>query len=315
VLRLTSETAGIVARGPHGNGSCDLELTSENLKKSVLPPVEEGKTVIITGYYGINEMGRPLTLGRGGSDYSASVVAYAIDAEVLEIWTDVDGLMTADPRVVDEAVSISDMNYTEAAELAYFGAKVLHARTMEPARQKGITIRIKNTFNPQGKGTSIHRLKKSEEGLLRSVALKLDLSVIKIYSSEIVYDPNLVCKIITSVSGNGVSSYAISTSLSTLAIVIPSSAVGEALASLNALEDSQIERIKVKDNVCLVCAVGDNMIEIPGVAARVFEAVEAAGANVEMISEGASDVALNFVVPSNTASAVVRKLHNMFIGE
>jgi aspartate kinase len=314
-VRLTSESAGIMAKGTPGNGSCDLESTSDALKKTVLPLVEEGKTVVLTGYYGIDELGRPLTLGRGGSDYSAAVVAYALDADILEIWTDVDGFMTADPRLVDDAMTIKDMNYTEAAELAYFGAKVLHARTMEPARQKGIMIKVKNTFNPKGNGTSIHRLRVGGSGLLRSVALKPNLSVIKIYSSEIVYDPHLVCKILTSISGNGVSTYAISTSLSTMAVAIHSSAVGEALASLNAIEESQIERIKVKDNVCLVCAVGDNMIDIPGVAARIFDAVEHAGANVEMISEGASDVALNFVVPSYAAPSVVRKLHNMFIGE
>jgi len=314
-IRLTSETAGIMAKGAPGNGSCDLESTSEALKNTVLPLVEEGKTVILTGFYGIDELGRPLTLGRGGSDYSAAVVAFALDASILEIWTDVDGFMTADPRLVEDAMTILDMNYTEAAELAYFGAKVLHARTMEPARQKGIMIKVRNTFNPRGKGTSIHRLRASKGGLLRSVALKPNLSVIKIYSSEIVYDPHLVCKILTSISGNGVSTYAVSTSLSTMAVAIHSSAVGEALASLNAIEESQIERIKVKDNVCLICAVGDNMIDIPGVAARIFDAVEHAGANVEMISEGASDVALNFVVPSYAAPSVIRKLHNMFIGE
>jgi aspartate kinase len=315
VVRLTSETAGIMAKGTPGNGSCDLETTGESLKRTVLPLLEEGKTVVLTGYYGIDELGRPLTLGRGGSDYSAAVVAYALDASMLEIWTDVDGFMTADPRLVEGAKTIMEMDYTEAAELAYFGAKVLHARTMEPARQKGITIKVRNTFNPQGKGTSIYKLKTPGGGLLRSVALKPNLSVIKIYSSEIVYDPHLVCKIITSISGSGVSTYAMSTSLSTLAVAIHSSAVGDALASLNALEDTQIERIKVMDNVCLVCAVGDNMIDTPGVAARIFDAVEHAGANVEMISEGASDVALNFVVPSYAAPSVMRKLHNMFIGE
>lgn len=314
-VRLTSEAAGIVAKGPPGMGACDLEATSPNLKRSILPLIEEGKTVVLTGFYGIDDQGRPLTLGRGGSDYSAAVVAHGLDADCLEIWTDVDGFMTADPRLVEAAETIEEMNYTEAAELAYFGAKVLHARTMEPARQKNIEIKVRNTFNPRGKGTTIHRLRGPGKGLLRSVALKPNLSIVKIYSSEIVYDPQLVCKIINSISGSGVNTYAISTSLSTLAVVIHSSAVGDALASLNSLEESQIERIKVKDNVCLVCAVGDNMINIPGVAARIFDAVEHAGANLEMISEGASDVALNFVVPSYAAPSVMRKLHSMFIGD
>jgi aspartate kinase len=314
-IRLTSETVGIIAKGPAGSGTCDLEETSKNLKETLMPLVEMGKTVVLTGFYGIDEQGRPLTLGRGGSDYSAAVVAYGIDADRLEIWTDVDGFMTADPRLVDNAKTVEEMNYTEAAELAYFGAKVLHARTMEPARQKGIEIRVKNTFNPQGKSTTIHRLRGAGGGLLRSVAVQPNLSIIKIYSSEIVYDPQLVCNIINAISANGVSTYAISTSLSTLAVAIHSSAVEEALANLNALGEGQIERIKVVDNVVLVCAVGDNMIDIPGVAARIFDAVEHAGGNLEMISEGASDVALNFVVPGYAAPSVVRKLHSMFIGD
>jgi aspartate kinase len=314
-VRVTSETAGILAKGPPGMGTANLEATSDNLKRTLLPLLEEGKIPVVTGYYGIDEMGRPLTLGRGGSDYSAAVVAYGLEAGQLEIWTDVDGFMTADPRLVPEAKMIEEMNYREAAELAYFGAKVLHARTMEPARLRNIEIRVRNTFRPEGKGTLVHRLSAPSKYLLRSVAVQPDLSIIKVYSSEIVYDPGLVCKIINSISGRGVNSYAISTSLSTLAMAIHSSAVNDALASLTALKDAQIERVKVKENVCLICAVGDNMIDTPGVAARIFDAVELAGGNVEMISEGASDVALNFVVPSHAVPEVVRKLHSTFIGE
>ncbi|MFP4170391.1 MAG: aspartate kinase [Methanomassiliicoccales archaeon] len=314
-VRLTSETAGVIATGYPGNASADLEATSENLKRSVLPLVQEGKLIVLTGYYGCDEEGRPLTLGRGGSDYSAGVVAYCLDADRLEIWTDVDGFMTADPRIVPGAKSIEDMNYREAAELAYFGAKVLHARTMEPVRLKSIPVWVRNTFNPHGEGTHIHELSSAGKYLLRSVAVKPNLSIIKVYSSEITYDPGLVSKIITSIGGRGVNSYAISTSLSTLAVAIHSSAVPDAVANLNAISGYQIERIKVKDNVCLICAVGDNLIDTPGVAARVFDAVEHAGANLEMISEGASDVALNFLVPSYAAPSVVRALHDLFIGD
>lgn len=314
-VRLTSETAGIVAMGHHGMGIADLESTSKNLKENLLPLLEEGKTPVITGYYGVNNEGKPVTFGRGGSDYSAAVISYGIDADVLEIWTDVDGFMTADPRLVPDARPIDEMNYREAAELAYFGAKVLHARTMEPARLKNIEVKVKNTFNPGSKGTVIHNLSTPGKHLLRSVAVQSDLSIIKVYSSEIVYDPELVCEIITAITGKKLNSYAISTSLSTLAVAIPSSGVKDALSRLNKLQNGQIEKVKVKDNVSLICAVGDNLIDTPGVAARIFDAVEHAGGNVEMISEGASDVALNFVVSSFAAPSVVRKLHSMFIGE
>jgi len=312
---LTAEDAGIVARGTPGFGTADLEETAVNLRKRMVPLLREGRTPVITGYYGCDAAGRPHTFGRGGSDYSASVIAYGLDADVLEIWTDVDGFMTSDPRIVRDARTISEMDYGEAAELAYFGAKVLHPRTMEPVRKKGIRVVVKNTFNPGGSGTTIGNLRKAGRSLLRSVAVRTDLSIVKIYSSEIVYDPGLVCKIITAISGNGVTTYAISTSLSTLAIVIPAEAAKEAVASLEALSESKIEEVKVRDDVSLICAVGDNMLETSGVAASVFNAVDAAGANLELISEGASDVALNFVVPSQTAPNVVKKLHDMFIGD
>jgi len=140
-LAMTSEEAGIVAIGTQGNGTADLEATTRNFKRSVRPQMDAGKTVVLTGFYGADSEGRPLTFGRGGSDYSGSVVGYALDADVVEIWTDVNGFMTADPRVVPSARTIREMDYGEAAELAFFGAKVLHPRTIEPARKKKILSR------------------------------------------------------------------------------------------------------------------------------------------------------------------------------
>ncbi len=312
-IAVSSEEAGIVAMGLPGNGSADLEATHENLQMRMVPLLEQGKLPIITGYYGCDLNGRPLTFGRGGSDYSASVVAYGLDADYCEIWTDVNGFMTADPRAVPEAATIKEMDYGEAAELAYFGAKVLHPRTIEPVRRKGICLLVKNTFDPEGSGTRIRKLKDASGEVLRSVAMKSDLSIIKVYSSEIVYQPELVSRLLSAVS-DGVSTYAVSTSLSTLAVVIPTPSVKGMSDKIAALGNDQIEKISVKDNVSLICAVGDNMINIPGVAAKVFVAVEEAGANIELISEGASDVALNFVVPSNKALDVVRKIHRTFIG-
>ena len=185
--------------GSPGNGSADLDSTSVNLKARVLPLLGRGRTPILTGYYGIDATGRPLTFGRGGSDYSGSVVANGLDADVVEIWTDVDGFMTADPRVVPDAITLEEMDYNEAAELAYFGAKVLHPRTIEPARKKGVQVLVKNTFNPDGKGTKIHKIRSPAKNMLRSVAVKRDLSIVKVYSCEIVYQPGLISKILDSI--------------------------------------------------------------------------------------------------------------------
>jgi aspartate kinase len=313
-IALTSEEAGIVASGPPGSGTADLDATARNFRTAVTPLIESGKTPIITGYYGMDSMGRPLTFGRGGSDYSGAVVAYALNASVLEIWTDVDGFMSADPRIIPEAKTISEMDYGEAAELAYFGATVLHPRTIEPARKKKIPVLVKNTFNPDAPGTRIIERKGAGTSMLKSVAVKSDLSIVKFYSSEIAYSPGLVTEILGTVNEDGVTMYAISTSLSTLALAVPSSSVKDICERIRKVQGGQIEKVRLKDNVSLICAVGDDMINTKGVSAKVFKVAEEMDANIEMISEGASDVALNFVVPSDKAVGVARKLHERFIG-
>ena len=314
-VAVTSEDAGIHAWGVPGLGSADLALTCRDLPYAIKQLLDSGKIPIITGFYGKTVEGKPLTFGRGGSDYSAAVVANAIDADFLEIWTDVNGFMTSDPRIVPDAKTIEEMNYGEAAELAYFGAKVLHPRTIEPVRRKHIPLKVKNTFNPDDAGTIIHHLREPKGDLLRSVAMKSDLSIITVNSAEIAYRPRMVARIIDKIADASVIVYAISTSLSTIAFLIHNLDVKETLRHLNTLEGEEVERIDVKSNVCLICAVGDNLLSRCGASAEIFGAVRDAGANVELISEGASDVSLNFVVPMDRATIVIRALHEKFIGD
>ena len=314
-VAMTSEDAGIVAVGQPMSGSADLLKTATGMTMRVRPLLSMGVIPIITGYYGINPEGRPLTFGRGGSDYSAAVIANAIDADMLEIWTDVDGFMSADPRIIPDAVKIDEMNFGEAAELAYFGAKVLHPRTIEPVRLKHIPLKVKNSFRPEEPGTLIHHLRKSKNELLRSVAAKTDLSIITISSAEIAYRPAMVARIIEKIAEINVIIYSISTSLSTVAFLVHNNDVKNTLRQLNGLSGGDIERIDVKNNVALICAVGDNLLDKCGVSGDIFSAVKEAEANVEMISEGASDVSLNFVVPMNKVVEVVKLLHDKYIGE
>lgn len=313
-VALTSEDAGIVAVGQPMSGSADLLNTATGMTMKVKPLLAMGITPIITGFYGINSQKKPLTFGRGGSDYSAAVVANAMDADMLEIWTDVDGFMSADPRIIPNAIKIDEMNFGEAAELAYFGAKVLHPRTIEPVRLKHIPLKVKNSFKPEEPGTLIHHLRKSKNELLRSVAAKTDLSIITISSAEIAYRPAMVARIIEKIADINVIIYSISTSLSTVAFLVHNNDVKMTLRQLNGLSGGDIERIDVKNNVALICAVGDNLLDKCGVSGDIFSAVKEAEANVEMISEGASDVSLNFVVPMSKVVDVVKILHDKYIG-
>jgi aspartate kinase len=312
-VALTSEQAGIGAAGKPLNGCADLMRTETGMSINVKPLIDAGVIPIITGFYGISPSGDVVTFGRGGSDYSAAVVANAIDADLLEIWTDVDGFMSADPRIIKDAVKIDEMNFGEAAELAYFGAKVLHPRTIEPVRMKHIPLKVRNSFNPQEPGTLIHHLRKPKNDLLRSVAVKTDLSIITISSAEIAYRPAMVARIIDKIAEINVIMYAISTSLSTVALLIHNLDVKATLMQLNTLRAADIERIDVKSNVALICAVGDNLLSKCGVSSDIFAVVKEAEANVEMISEGASDVSLNFVVPMDRMVNVVTGLHTKYV--
>lgn len=314
-VALTSEDAGIIAQGRPGNGSADLLNSATGMTMKVRPLLSMEVIPVITGFYGICSEKTPLTFGRGGSDYSAAVVANAIDADMLEIWTDVDGFMTADPRIIPDAKKIPEMNFGEAAELAYFGAKVLHPRTIEPVRLKHIPLKVKNSFKPEEPGTLIHHLRKSTSEMLRSVAAKTDLSIITISSAEIAYRPAMVARIIDKIADINVIIYSISTSLSTVAFLVHNNDVKQTLRQLNGLSGGEIERIDVKNDVALICAVGDNLLDKCGVSGDIFGAVKEANANVEMISEGASDVSLNFVVPMSKVIDVVRTLHEKFIGD
>ena len=312
-VALTSEDCGIIAEGKPLAGNANLRMTETNMGIYVMPYVSQGIIPIITGFYGITQDEKPLTFGRGGSDYAAAVVANALNADTLEIWTDVDGFMSADPRVVPNAVKIDEMSYDEAAELAYFGAKVLHPRTIEPVRKKHIPLKVRNSFKPEDQGTLISRYREIHDEMLRSVAAKTDLSIVTIYSPEVAYRPDVVSKILKKISENEDAIYSISTTLSTIALLIHNNDVKSTLSKLYQMDNEEVERIDVLSDVALVCCVGDSLMSQYGVCGDVFSAVKEVGANVCMISEGASDISLNFVVPNSDVFSVVKVLHEKFV--
>ena len=312
-VALTSEMAGVYAVGKPLSGSCDLKRTAGGLNVNVRFLLDDGVIPVITGFYGVNDDGKPLTFGRGGSDYAASAIGNAIDADNIQIWTDVNGFMSADPRLVKNAVTLNEMNFSEAAELAHFGAKVLHSRTIEPARLKHIPLWVKNSYEPENHGTLIHHIRGQRKEPLRSVAMKLDLSILTVTVGEISYKPQLLAKILEKLSEAEIIIYGISTSLSNIALLVHNLDVKQALALLHELDSIDIERINVRSNMTLICAVGDGLLNRRGFCGDVFGAVKAVGASVEMISEGASEVALNFVISTDYATEVVKTIHDRFV--
>lgn len=270
-----------------------------NLGNGVIP--------VITGFIAKDEAGAVTTLGRGGSDYTASILGAAVNAEEVQIWTDVDGMMTADPKVVPKARTIAEISFGEASELAFFGAKVIHPKTIFPAVQKSIPVRVLNTFNPEAAGTVI--LGDSNGGCsLTSIACKRGIQSISISSPSMLFAYGFMEKVFGIFAKHKVSVDMVSTSEVSISVTVDSkydiSAVVKELSSLG--------KVSAAADRASISVVGRGIKCQPGVNGAIFSALEAAGISVEMISMGASEINVSFVVDGKNADEAVRLLHRAF---
>jgi aspartate kinase len=309
---LESDTIGMITDGKFGQATPVLPLIEKNFQTTVVPHLAEGRIPVITGYFGCDTQLRTTTFGRGGSDYAGAIVAYAVDADVCEIWTDVDGFMTCDPRLIKQAELIHQTSYEAAAELAYFGAKVLHARTVEPLEQKSIPIHIKNTYNPSAEGTWILEEARETGKVFTAIAYRDKLSSIRLYGPGLSFAPEVAANTVATVSSLEINLYAICSSASNLAILVDGAEAGRAEQALEEMKAETVDHVFRTDNLALICCVGDRMASTPGIAARVFGALGREGINIEMISEGSSPVAVNFAVKEEALARAVRVLHQEF---
>lgn len=267
--------------------------------------VEEGKIPVTGGFYGQSASGEITTLGRGGSDYSAAIIGAAVRAEAIEIWTDVSGMYTCDPRVVSKAVSIPHVGFNEAAELAYFGAKVLHPATIQPAVELDIPVFILNTFDPAHRGTRISA-EAPETGSARAIAFKKGITVITITSSRMLNAHGFLAKVFSIFEQHRVSIDLISTSEVSISMTVESSTdTGPVISALE-----MIGTVSVAQNMAMICLVGSGFLKTKGIAAMVFEAVKTFP--IRMISQGSSEINLSFVVNSEHLMPAVQALHKSF---
>ncbi|QLH74397.1 MAG: aspartate kinase [Methanomassiliicoccales archaeon] len=309
-----ADQLGIMTDGQYGTATADLDAT----RWSIVPKVQEmfyaGLTPIVTGFFGIGPDGSVTVFGRNGSDYSAAAIANALDAEVLEIWKDVDGFMTVDPKIVPEAVPIKVLSYDEAAELAYFGAKVLHPMTVEPARAKNIKIKVKNVFNPQAEGTVIQQ--KSDEHLdrIKSISCMRNLAIVKVFGEGAGYRTGVMSVISQRLSEGDVNIYSAVTSQTCIALLIDRKDLSKAKKILADIREGFISKIETNDDLALLCIVGEGLGYSKGIASRVFNAVAREGASIGLISAGASLVAYHFTVDKKDLEKVTRAVHKEFFG-
>lgn len=282
-----------------------LDITEKKICEIVKPAA--GKLIVTQGFISSTESGVTTTLGRGGSDYSASIIGAALNAEEVQIWTDVNGIMTSDPRKVTGVKTISSITYSEAGELAYFGAKVVHPATIQPAVGKSIPVLVKNTRDPENAGTTIEA-KLSGIGL-KAIASKKDITLINISSSKMLNAYGFLSKIFNIFEKHQTSVDLISTSEVSVSITIENTDSLEAIAD----EMSQFATVTVEKNKSIISLVGQDLWKDSHFTSGVFSVLQ--DTPVRMISLGSSDINLSLVVPMEKLDETVQKLHDEFLKE
>jgi len=313
----TGFEAGIVTDANFGEAAPIYEVAREKVRAALEGVIRSGSIPVVTGFIGGTPDGIVTTLGRGGSDYTATILGSLLNADEVWLMTDVDGLMTADPKIVPSAKTIRRISYSEAAEMAFFGAKSLHPRALEPVSEKGIPLRIKNTFDPDGEGTLITKEGADRgEKAVKAVTLIRNVSLLTASGAGIVGTPGAAASIFKVLGDNRINVLMISQSSSeyNVSFVIPRASSEEAVSALRRglQERGLIKEVSSEDDVCVVAVVGSGMRGTPGVAARVFTAVARRGINVRMISQGSSELNISFVVGESDGADAVRAIHEEF---
>ena len=285
-----------------------LEQTYAKLVAAI-PPLAKQQVVVMGGFIASTENGVTTTLGRGGSDFTASLVGAGVGAEEIQIWTDVDGMLTADPAIIPNAHRVKVISFIEAAELAYFGAKVLHPATVMPAIDGNIPVLILNSRRPQVEGTRIQSATVLSKNVIKSIACKGQVLVLNIRSTRMFMAHGFMRRIFEVFDRNQTSVDMVATSEVSVSLTIDQPERVEAIVA----ELREFAEVSVDENQAIICIVGENIRHTPGVGARVFNAL--GGINVRMVSQGASALNLGFVVAGGDLNAAVQALHGEFFAD
>jgi len=308
----------IVTDDNYAAAAPDMDATWSATRGRLQPLLERGVTPVVTGFVAATPAGVPTVLGRGGSDYSAAILGAALDADEIQIWTDVDGVLTADPRIVKGARPLRELTYGEAAELAYFGAKVLHPKTMLPAIDRGIPISVRNTFNPAFSGTRVVP-KSSNGGTVKALTVIRGLALVTVAGRGMMGVPGIAARTFASVAQRGANVLMISQASSeqSICFVVPDSDARPVGAALEAsfgeeIKRRLIDRVSIEPEVVIVAIVGEGMRGTPGIAARLFSALGENGVNVIAVAQGSSETNISLVLGAADADAGIRFIHDAF---
>ncbi|MBN1428563.1 MAG: aspartate kinase [Anaerolineae bacterium] len=294
-----------------------MEPTCRRIQE-VLPPIfEAGDVAVITGFVGATEAGISTTLGRGASDYSAAIVGACLNCDELWIWTDVDGVMSADPRVVPDAGTIDRLSYREIGELAYYGAKVLHPKTISPVVEAKVPIWVKNTFNPDHPGTLIVPNGEAQAGrIFKAVTAVHDTGLVTVEGRGMLGIPGIAARTFSAVARTGTSILLISQASSeqSICFMVPKASVQAVVDALSGEFEQEItrrdiDRIAALAPLTIITVVGAGMLHVRGIAAKVFAAVADADVNVIAIAQGSSECSISFAVSADDGDTAVRAIH------
>jgi aspartate kinase len=299
----------VVTDDHFGKAAPLMEPTTARLEEAARSHLNAGRIVVMGGYIAATVSGTTTTLGRGGSDYSAAIAGAALNAEEIQIWTDVDGMMTTDPRIVPGAWKVREISFDEASELAYFGAKVLHPLTVLPAVEKNIPVFILNSKKPKGTGTRITKDARSCKNLIKSIAFKRGITVVTVSSSRMLMAYGFLKALFEVFDRHRTPVDMVATSEVSVSLTLDNTSKLDAIVEdLKPLGD-----VEVNSKAALICLVGNDLKYTPGVARKAFGSL--GDINILMVSHGASNINLSFIVDEKDANAAVQKLHSDFFSE
>lgn len=323
-VQAIESTEFIVTNAHFQNAHPDFKATAEKTRAKLNPLLDKNIVPITTGFLGATPEGAITTLGRGGSDYSAAIIGAVLPANDVWIWTDVDGVMTTDPRIVKEAQTLPEISYNEIAELAYYGAKVLHPKTIRPVVDAGIGLRICNTFNPNHPGTRLIASVKSNGRVngkvIKAVTAIRKQRLVTIEGRGMLGVPGVAARAFGAVASTGTSVPLITQASSeqSICFAVPSELTPNVLSALEKtfareIEDDDIDRVWATEDVSIITVVGAGMRHTPGVSGRVFSQLGNQGVNVLAIAQGSSEVSISLVVEAVDTENAVRALHGLIV--
>jgi len=313
----TGAEAGITTDENFGEAKPLAEISYHQIRQFLEPCLVRKEIPVVTGFIGATVDGTVTTLGRGGSDLTASLLGAALGADEIWIWTDVDGLMTADPRIVKDARVLSNVSFGEALELSYFGAKMMHPRALQPAVQKGIPVRIKNSSRPSKAGTLVSADGRDKSGIVvRAISIIPTVGIVTVSGTGMMGAPGVAAKVFQTFGENNINVMMISqgSSEATISCVIARKDIERAVRALQLalLGQGFVEKVAAERDACIIAVVGSGMKGTPGVAARIFGAVARKKINVRMVAQGSSEYNVSFIVPEARGPDAIRAIHEVF---